>query len=169
MNVIRNPFAPILSKGMHSDKSRSWLDLAINPGRSRRSAAQQRGVRQHDHCGGFTLLEVLVALFILAVAMTAVSHTANSSIHHVDAMRTRIIGDWVAQNRMAQHQARGDWPAPGIQSGEEIQAGQTYTWEEEVITTPNPTLRRIIVRVHAPADANHTLRELTGYLVQYPR
>ena len=118
---------------------------------------------------GFTLLEVLVALAILAITMAAVSRTASSSIHHVEAVRTRVIADWVAQNRLAQHLARADWPAPGIQTGEETQAGQTYPWREEIIATPNPTMRRIVVSVYAPDDAKHSLRELTGYLVQYSR
>ena len=118
---------------------------------------------------GFTLIEVLVALFILAITMAAVSRTAASSIHHVDVLRNHVIADWVAQNRLAMHQARGDYPAPGIQTGEEVQAGQTYRWQEEVIATPNPTLRRIVVSVYDPKDVNHSLRELTGYLVQFPR
>lgn len=118
---------------------------------------------------GFTLLEVLVALAILAIAMAAVSRTASSSIRNADALRIRVIADWVAQNRLANHQAINDWPSPGIQTGSEDQAGQTYPWQEEVISTPNPTMRRIVVSVYAPDDANLKLRELTGYLVQYPR
>ena len=134
-----------------------------------RGAARQRGAHWRPPCGGFTLLEVLVALVILAITMAAVSRTASSSIHHTDVMRTHVIADWVAQNRLALHQARGDWPAPGIQTGEEVQAGQTYPWQEEVSATPNPTMRRIIVSVYEPGDKHHALRELTGYLVQYPR
>lgn len=122
-----------------------------------------------NRASGFTLLEVLVALVILAITMAAVSRTASSSIQHVDALRTRVIANWVAQNRLALHQARGDWIAPGIQSGEEEQAGQAYPWKEEVSATPNPTMRRIVVKVYAPDDVKHSLRELTGYLVQYPR
>jgi general secretion pathway protein I len=118
---------------------------------------------------GFTLIEVLVALFILAITMAAVSRTASSSIHHVESLRTRVIADWVAQNRLATHQARGDYPQPGIQTGSEEQAGQTYPWQEEIIATPNPTMRRIIVNVYAPGEGKHSLRELTGYLVQYAR
>ena len=118
---------------------------------------------------GFTLLEVLVALAILAIAMAAVSRTASSSIRNADALRIRVIADWVAQNRLANHQALNDWPSPGIQTGSEDQAGQTYPWQEEVISTPNPTMRRIVVSVYAPDDAKLKLRELTGYLVQYPR
>jgi general secretion pathway protein I len=118
---------------------------------------------------GFTLLEVLVALFILAITMAAVARTSSSSIQHVDALRTRITADWVAQNRLALHQARGDWLPTGIQTGEEEQAGQVYPWREEIIATPNPTMRRIVVSVNAPDDRQHILRELSGYLVQYPR
>ncbi len=118
---------------------------------------------------GFTLIEVLVALVILAITMAAISRTAGSSIRHVDALRSRVVADWVAQNRLALHQARGDWLPTGIQTGEEAQAGQTYPWREEVAATPNPTLRRIVVNVYAPDDARLSLRELTGYLVQIPR
>lgn len=118
---------------------------------------------------GFTLLEVLVALAILAIAMAAVSRTASSSIHNIDALRIRVIADWVAQNRLANHQAMSDWPAQGIQTGSEDQAGQTYPWQEEVIDTPNPTMRRIVVSVYSPDDGKFKLRELTGYLAQYPR
>ncbi|GAB4118942.1 MAG: hypothetical protein Fur0026_08630 [Sideroxydans sp.] len=123
----------------------------------------------HIRQQGFTLLEVLVALAILAITMAAVSRTSSSSIHHAEALRTRIAADWVAQNRLALHQARGDWLPTGIQNGEEEQAGQIFPWREEIIATPNPTMRRIVVTVNAPDDRQHTLRELSGYLVQFPR
>lgn len=118
---------------------------------------------------GFTLIEVLVALFILAITMAAVSRTSSSSIHHVEALRTRVTADWVAQNRLALHQARGDWLPTGIQTGEEEQAGQIFPWREEIIATPNPSMRRIVVQVFDPVDANHTVREASAYLVQFPR
>ncbi len=118
---------------------------------------------------GFTLLEVLVALAILAITMTAVSRTTNSSVLHVEALRTRVVADWVAQNRLALHQARGDWLPTGIQNGEEVQADIVYPWREEIIATPNPTMRRIVVNVYAPHDKTQSLRELSGYLVLYKR
>lgn len=118
---------------------------------------------------GFTLLEVLVALAVLAVAMAAISRTASSGIGHADAMRERTLADWVAQNRLAIHAARGDWIAVGVQTGDEEQAGQRFRWREEVSATPNPTMRRIAVTVYAPNDSSYTLRQMTGYLAQYPR
>ncbi len=177
MSAFNNPFALSLSKGEQSAKRHSWFDklmelLAIRLSCQKTTAKSlviaTNGFRLSKQ-SGFTLIEVLVALFILAITMAAVSRTASSSIHHVEALRTRVIADWVAQNRLSLHQARGDWMPTGIQSGEEAQAGQTYPWREEVIATPNPTMRRIVVSVYAPNDAKYALRELTGYLVQYPR
>ena len=118
---------------------------------------------------GFTLLEVLVALAILAVTMAAVGRASSSGVQHVEAMRVRVLADWVAQNRLALHAARGDWLPVGIQNGDEEQAGQKFSWREEIIATPNPTLRRIVVNVYAPDDANYSLREITAYLVQFRR
>jgi len=118
---------------------------------------------------GFTLLEVLVALAILAVTLAAVGRAASSSVQHADAVRERVLADWVAQNRLALHAARGDWLPVGIQTGTEQQAGRNFTWREEVFATPNPTLRRIVVNVYSPSDAQYSLRQMTAYQAQYPR
>ncbi len=118
---------------------------------------------------GFTLLEVLVALAILAVSMAAVSRAAGSGASHVEALRERTLADWVAQNRLALHTARGDWLPIGIQNGEETQAGRRFTWREEVSVTPNPTMRRIVVSVYAPDGTDHPLRQMTSYLVEFSR
>jgi general secretion pathway protein I len=90
-------------------------------------------------------------------------------VQHADAVRERVLADWVAQNRLALHAARGDWLPVGIQNGVEDQAGRSFTWREEVSATPNPTLRRIVVNVYLPSDAQYSLRQMTAYLVQYPR
>ena len=118
---------------------------------------------------GFTLLEVLVALAILAVCMAAVARAAGSGANHVEAMRERTLADWVAQNRLALHTARGDWLPVGTQNGEEEQAGQRFTWREEVSATPNPTMRRMVVSVYGANEPDHPLRQMTSYLAEFSR
>ncbi len=124
---------------------------------------------KRSHSRGFTLLEVLVALGILAVCMAAVARAAGSGVSHVEAMRERTLADWVAQNRMALHVARGDWLPVAAQTGEETQAGRKFSWREEVSGTPNPTMRRLVVNVYAADAPDQSLRQMSGYLVQYAR
>lgn len=118
---------------------------------------------------GFTLLETLVALAILAIALAAVLRAAGAETRHAEELRLRLLADWVAQNRLALHASRGDWIAIGTQNGEDTQAGVRLLWREEISNTPNPAFRRIEVGVFAPDDEQHALRKLTGYLVEQRR
>jgi general secretion pathway protein I len=118
---------------------------------------------------GFTLLETLVALAVLAIAMAAILRAAGGEINHTGELRQRLLADWVAQNRLALHAAKGDWISVGVQDGEDTEAGVQLSWHEDVSDTPNPSFRRIEVSVFDPDDKNHLLRKLTGYLVQQRR
>jgi general secretion pathway protein I len=118
---------------------------------------------------GFTLLESLVALAILAIALAAVLRATSASTNHVDALRVRLLADWVAQNRLALHAGRGDWLPIGTGQGEETQAGIQFVWDEKISSTPNPAFRRIEVNVAISAAPQDSLRHLSGYLVQFPR
>lgn len=118
---------------------------------------------------GFTLLETLVALAILAIALAAIMRATGAGTNHAEAMRMRVLADWVAQNRLAQHAARGVFLPPGIQNGEETQAGIRLLWKEDIGVTPNPAFRRIEVSVYAPDDPEYALRRLTGFMTQQRR
>ena len=118
---------------------------------------------------GFTLLESLVALAILAIAMAAMLRATSASTTHAEAMRVRLLADWVAQNRIALHAGRGDWLPIGSQQGEEVQAGLKFIWREEISSTPNPSFRRIEVSVTSAEEPDHALRHLNGYLTEFPR
>lgn len=126
-------------------------------------------IKYNQRLAGFTLLETLVALAILAIALAAVMRATGAGINHADAMRMRVLADWVAQNRLAQHAARGDFLPPGMQNGEETQAGIQLLWKEDIGVTPNPAFRRIEVSVYAPDDPEYALRRLSGFLVQQRR
>ena len=118
---------------------------------------------------GFTLLETLVALAVLAIALGAILRTAGIETQHTEELRMRLLADWVAQNRLALHSANGDWLPTGFQNGEDTQAGIRFIWKEEISATPNPAFRRIEIGIYAPEDDKYVLRKLTGYLVQQRR
>lgn len=118
-------------------------------------------MRQH---GGFTLLEVLVALAILAVTLAAATRAANLMTDSASEVKQRTLATWVAQNQLAQHAALGDWPETGIKAGTAEQAGLRFNWEERVAGTPNAAFRRMEIRVFAGGHPDRYLAQLVGYL-----
>ncbi len=117
---------------------------------------------------GFTLVEVLVALAIISVALMAALRAAGQGTTQAGDLRERLLASAVAENRLAEHAARGDWLPVGIVRGTELQAGIEFAWREEVISTPNPAFHRIDVFVYLLPDEARVLARFTGYSVNPP-
>jgi general secretion pathway protein I len=103
---------------------------------------------------GFTLIEVLVALAIVAVGMAAVLGTLNSSADTIVYMRDKTFANWVALNQIAQvrlGQQAGQQPATGDSDGKVDFAGRNWTWHQTVSTTQVPGMLRIDITVR-PSD-----------------
>lgn len=114
---------------------------------------------------GFTLIEVLVALAILAIALAAAARASSMSISNSDALKQNLLANWVAQNRLAEHAARRDWPEIGTNSGETEQGDLPMRWEERVSATPNKRFRRIEIVVYPASEPGHEAAHMAGYLI----
>jgi general secretion pathway protein I len=113
---------------------------------------------------GFTLVEVLVALAIVAVALAAAGRSVALSTDSALEYKLRVLSGVVAENRMAELAARRAWPGVGQSEGTERQGGVDFHWRAEVFATPHPRLRRVEIRVTTPDDPAHELRHLVGVL-----
>jgi general secretion pathway protein I len=122
-------------------------------------------MRRTNAFGGFTLVEVLVALAIVSIALMAALRAAGQGTNAVSELRLRLLAGWVAENRLAEHRARGDWLPLGIGRGTQSQGGVELAWREEVIATPHPAFRRVDVFVSASAADTRPLARLTGFVV----
>ena len=100
---------------------------------------------------GFTLLEVLVALAIVAVGMAAVMRAVTSSADTVFYLRDKTFAQWVALNQIANLRVTGQIPAVGNSEGDIDYAGRKWHWRQEVVASEVPGVERIDVRVR-PAD-----------------
>jgi len=113
--------------------------------------------------GGFTLIEVLVALAILAVALAAAVRSAGAAADGASDLRERLLGTWVAQDRLALYAALPAWPDIGARQGTAEQAGLRFTWRETVSPTPNARFRRVEVQVFPARAPERVAATLVGY------
>jgi len=112
---------------------------------------------------GFTLLEVLVALAIIAIALTAAVRATGVSIDSSAQVKERMLATWVAQNRLADLTARRVFPALGRRTGNATEAGRAFQWEENVSSTPHADFRRVEILVRVPGE-EHVSGRIVGYL-----
>jgi general secretion pathway protein I len=114
---------------------------------------------------GFTLIEVLVAMAIIAVTLAAASRSAGYAIENSAELKRRLMADIIAENRLELHSARHDWLPVGKLTGEETQAGIRLDWNEEISNTANPAFRKVVVEVYSKDEPNYIIRKLVGFLV----
>ncbi|HUT39798.1 MAG TPA: type II secretion system minor pseudopilin GspI [Gammaproteobacteria bacterium] len=118
---------------------------------------------------GFTLLEILVALAVLALAMSAIIKAASDYTAGQSHLRDRTMATWVARNVLAEFQVRKDWPSVGEQKGTMDMGKREWRWLARTSQTEEAELRRLDVEV-TPADSDSTepLTTLSGFLMQPP-
>jgi general secretion pathway protein I len=96
---------------------------------------------------GFTLVEVLVALAIVAIGMAAVLGALTSSANTVSYLRDKTFAQWVALNQIATLRLSGQMTATGNSDGDTDYAGRTWHWRQEVTATEVPGVVRIDIKV----------------------
>lgn len=113
--------------------------------------------------GGFTLIEILVALAVLAIAMAALISAAGHYAGNAAGLRTRTLATWVARNRMAEFLLAPTWPDPGEADGEARMGERVWYWSARISETQDPRLRRIEIEVSREPDAL-PVASLTGFM-----
>jgi len=112
---------------------------------------------------GFTLLEVMIALIIVALSLTAVAASMSQMIFKAQIMRDRTYASWIAQNRIAELRLAPATPDVGASNGEVQYANVDWSWRAVVSETGVDDLYRIDVSVsRAGIDGN--IRTVTGFV-----
>jgi general secretion pathway protein I len=114
---------------------------------------------------GFTLVEVVVALAIVAIGMMAVFKTIGDTVSNVSSLRDRTFASWIADNRITEIRLSGQMPSVDETEGDLDYAGRRWHWTASVAQTPVNGLRRIDVRVRRDGDAeDSSLVSLAGFV-----
>lgn len=121
--------------------------------------------------GGFTLLEVLVALAIFAMVAASVLTATARSLQTASRLEDKTLAMWIADNRLTELQLAQSPVADGREQGELEFAGRRWQWQSEVEATSEPDMRRVTLWVAPLTDQRFAtdLREravvsLNGFL-----
>lgn len=92
---------------------------------------------------GFTLVEVLVALAIVAIALGAGLRAASSLADNSERLGLVTAAQWCADNELVRIRLSRQFPPVGDSDFSCQQAGWTLTGRLNVRPTPNPNFRRL--------------------------
>jgi general secretion pathway protein I len=112
---------------------------------------------------GFTIIEVMVALAIVAFSLTAIAASMGQMIDTANAMRDRTYASWIAQNKITEMRLANVIPEVTSTSGEVDYAGTEWEWRAVVSETGVENLFRVDVTVSYPGE-DDGVRTVTGFI-----
>jgi general secretion pathway protein I len=110
---------------------------------------------------GFTMIEVLVALAIIAVALAASLRAVGSMAASEQDLHRRLLAGWSADNELAQLRLAHDFPDVGSRSFDCSQGNLKLVCTERVSQTPNPIFRRVEMIVTTPGRSGTLAQMVT--------
>jgi general secretion pathway protein I len=107
-----------------------------------------RGVARRER--GFTLVEVLVALMVVAMGLAALMVAVSGAARTSGYLRDKTLAQWIAMNRLTEVRLNSTNKfAKNTDTAEVKFAGRTWHYDTKYFDTSIGTMKRIVVRVYA--------------------
>ncbi len=107
------------------------------------ASLSKQGLLNKQNDDGFTLIEVLAALSIFAIAAIGLIHVSSENSRGAAAIERRMLASIVADNEMTLTLIQREPLENGVSSGRTTLGGREWTWRKTVSETPNPLLQQI--------------------------
>lgn len=117
---------------------------------------------------GFTLVEVLIALAIIAFGLIGVFGQLSQSATAAARLRDKTLASWVAMNQLTQLRLSGEYPGVGTHSDEVEMANRRWRYEISISETQGDYLRRADVTVAFAEDPDRPIATAVGFLARPP-
>jgi general secretion pathway protein I len=106
-------------------------------------------IRTGQRAQGFTLVEVLVALMIVALGLTALMVAVSGTARTSGFLRDKTIAQWIALNRLSEVRLNVTKFGQNTDTGEVDFANRKWHYDTRYFDTSFASMRRIVVRVYA--------------------
>lgn len=112
---------------------------------------------------GFTLIEVLIALCILAIALTALLKTMAQTVNNTHRIKQKTVNHWVAQQGIFMLQLGLLHASPGQETTQDTtMLGEHCYWRAKISATPIKSIQKISIYVSSKKNEPFQL-ELEGF------
>ncbi len=111
---------------------------------------------------GFTLLEVLVALAVIAIGLAAVMKVSIENAENARYLRDKTLAHWVAMNVLTEIQIREE--SPKLDEGTAMMAAREWVWVLKVSETMDKDLRRLDIEVYYNSKEEEPIAVLVGFI-----
>jgi general secretion pathway protein I len=103
---------------------------------------------------GFTLIEVVVAVAVIAIGLMGTIKTVGTVTKNTAYLNERVIATWVAQNAMASYELNLENDAEKETTGSEEVAGIEWYWTKTLVNTQDPGIQRVEIDVRRDDKAD---------------
>ena len=122
--------------------------------------------RQHSKHSGFTLIEVLIALLIVATALGTAAKVTIGAASNGSALADRTAAQWVALNQLATLKLRRQFPVRA-ESGKEEMMMRTWIWQQKAEATPDDHVLKVTIDVRLEDSGEDDLAaSITGFIAK---
>ena len=119
-----------------------------------------------NNCNGFTLIEVLVALTIVAISLGAIITTSGTQASQAGYLKQKSIAHWVAMNEITQLQLDTSLPSLGSAEGSINMANHEWHWERNAEKTEDDNSRKVTLTVFIDKNRKNNITSLSAFIIK---
>lgn len=115
---------------------------------------------------GFTLIEVMVALTVVAVSLAAGLKAAGALTQNTQRLQDVTLAQWCADNHLTALKLAKQFPGVGDSDFACTQLGRTFSGHLVIRPTPNPNFRRADAQI--ADEGGLPVLSISTILTRYP-
>lgn len=120
--------------------------------------------RSKQKSAGFTLIEVMLAMAIFAIAGVSLLSAATNNFNHLSQLEQKILANWVASNQLVTISLEDKWPPQSNKKGKVEMSGHEWFWQQKVIKTTDANMRAVVIEIRVNEKDELALTSLMTYV-----
>lgn len=115
---------------------------------------------------GFTLIEVMLAMAVFAIAGVALLGAADNNLRNLGQLEQKTVASWVASNQLVAATLNETWPPKNNLKGSVEMAGTEWFWLQKTVRTTDSNMRQVTMEVRLNEKDEYAITSLTTFIAK---